>query len=279
MNLERDNEDTARKIVEKLLGIQLKHADLNGGVDYLSNDHNVALEVTRVTDEAKRDTRRTFEKSAAEGSKASLHTCWTVTVSETHWPAKDFEQRVQPLIAELESAGVASFNRQDAIDHVDDEDELSDIYGQLLDAGVDAAQLSEERSDCPEHAHRVAVSTWGGGPVSDSNVALVELIKELNKPERDDNLEKLRRSGAKERHLFVWLDDDTAGIISHPLSHGAQSGTDEQSRTPSGMPPLNSAITHLWIMHERSGLGWLWDGERWRTLREPQAEGGAGRDR
>lgn len=266
MNHERDDEHAARTIVEKVLGIQLKHADVNGGVDYLSNDHNVALEVTRVTDEAKRDTRRTFAKSAAEGSKANLRTCWTVTVSETHWPAKKFEQKVQPLIAELESVGAASFDGQDVIDHVDDNGELSDIYGQLLNAGVDAAQPLVERSDRPKHAHCVQVSTWGGGPVSDSNVALVELIKELNKPEREDNLEKLRRSGAKERHLFVWLDDDTAGIISHPLSHGAQPGSDEQSRTPSGMPPLNSAITHLWIMHERSGFGWRWDGEKWLTL-------------
>ncbi|MEJ1116749.1 hypothetical protein WBN73_20790 [Paenarthrobacter sp. CCNWLY172] len=270
MNRERNDEDAARKIVEKVLGIPLEHADVNGGVDYLSNDHDVALEVTRVTDEAKKDARRTFEKSAAEGSKASLHTCWTVTVHETHWPAKNFEQTVQPLIAELESAGLTSFDEQKAREHVLDNEEFSHIYGPLLKAGVGDARPLEERPDCPEHAHRVLLSTWGGGPVHDSNGSLVELIKELQKPNRKDNLRKLRASGAKERHLFVWLDDDTAGSISHPLSHGAQSGADKEWGTPAGMPPLNSAITHLWIMHERSGLGWRWDGEKWWTLHEPQ---------
>ncbi|MHC8609801.1 hypothetical protein ACW4FP_19345 (plasmid) [Paenarthrobacter ureafaciens] len=271
MNKEGPEEVAAKEVVERVLEIQLDHADVNGGVDYLSKDRRIALEVTTVTDEAKKDTRRTFEKSAKEGSAASLQTCWTVTVSETQRPAKNFEQRVQPLIAELESAGVKAFDEQDAAEHVYDNGEFSHIYKPLLDAGVSDARPLDERPDCAEHAHRVLRSTWGGGPVQDSNGSLVELTNELNDPKRKDNRTKLQASGAKERHLFVWLDDDTAGSISHPLSHGAPSGADEEWGTPAGMPPLHSAITHLWVMHKRSGLGWRWDGEKWWTLHEPLA--------
>ncbi|MCW3768228.1 MULTISPECIES: hypothetical protein [Paenarthrobacter] len=270
MNKENPEEIAAKKIVERVLGIQLEHADKTGGVDYRSEDRRVALEVTRVTDEEKRDTRRTFEKSATEGSEASLQNCWTVTISEVLRPAKDIVQRVQPLVAELESAGLTSFNEQDAMEHVDDNGEFSHIYRELLKAGVAEAHSLEERPDGPEHAHCVRISPWGGGPVSGSNSSLVELINELNKPTRKDNIKKLRCSGAKERHLFVWLDDDTAGSISRPLSHEAPSGADESWGTPTAKPPLDPAITHLWIMHERSGHGWRWDGERWWTLYKPQ---------
>lgn len=271
MNKEGPEEVVAKELVQRILGIQLDHADINGGVDYLSKDRRVALEVTKVTDEEKKDTRRTFEKSAKEGSAASLQACWMVTVSETQRPAKNFEQRVQPLIAELESVGVTSFDEQDAANHVDDNGELSYIYKPLLDAGVADARPLEERPDRPEHAHRVRRSTWGEGLVQDSNGALMELINELHDPKRKDNLVKLRDSGAQERHLFVWLDDDTVGSISHPLSHGAPSGADEEWGAPDGMPPLHPAITHLWVMHQRSGSGWRWDGEKWRTLHEPEA--------
>ncbi|TQS88617.1 hypothetical protein EU811_20965 [Arthrobacter sp. TS-15] len=272
MNHERDDEDAARKIVESVRGIQLEHADVNGEVDYLSNDRSVALEVTRVTEKEKKDTRRTFEKSATDGSEARLQTCWTVTVSEVHRPAKDIVQRVQPLVAELESAGLTSFYEQDARNHVDDNGEFSHIYSQLLKAGVAEALPLEERPDCPEHAHSVRISPWGGGPVGDSNSSLAKLIEELEKPKMRKKAEKLWRSGATERHLFVWLDDDTAGSISRPLSHEPPSRADEEWGTPTDRPPLDSAITHLWIMHERSGMGWRWDGETWWGLHEPQAD-------
>ncbi|WP_284986817.1 hypothetical protein [Arthrobacter sp. fls2-241-R2A-172] len=271
MNKEGPEEIAAKKIVERVLGIQLEHADKTGGVDYRSKDRKVALEVTRVTDEEKKDTRRTFEKSATEGSEASLQTCWVVTLSEVLRPAKNLVQRVQPLVAELEAAGLTSYNEQDAWDHVHDKGEFSHIYGPLLNAGVAEAHPLEERPDCPEHAHSVQISPWGGGPVSGSNSSLVELINELNKPNREDNIRKLCCSGAKERHLFVWLDDDTDGSISRPLSHEAPSGVDESWGTPTAKPSLNSAITHLWVVHERSGLGWRWDGQKWGTLHEPQA--------
>ena len=41
---------------------------------------------------------------------------------------------------------------------------------------------------------------------------------------------------------------------------------------PSITPALDPAITHFWVMHERSRLGWLWDGETWQALGpEPRA--------
>lgn len=35
---------------------------------------------------------------------------------------------------------------------------------------------------------------------------------------------------------------------------------------PSIDPALDEAITHLWVVHEGTRRGWLWNGESWREL-------------
>lgn len=54
MNQERPNEAVARRIVERVMGMGREHADTHGGVDYVSPDRTVALEVTAVTEGKKK---------------------------------------------------------------------------------------------------------------------------------------------------------------------------------------------------------------------------------
>lgn len=267
MNKERDNESLAKRIVEANLGVELVHADINGGVDYLSRDADLALEVTAVTDGSKRGARDALRRSEAKGATTSLQGCWIVFTSDTQEGMKTFVQRVQPAIAELECAGEDFFDEQRAALHVMNAGPLAHLYRPLLDAGVERAVHAPHavRSDDPNHEHRVWVSSGSGGSVSGSDESLENLIQELEK--KFDNPTKLKASGAKQRHLFVWVNDDTWFNIARPLSHESPGWAEQGWGIPSVAPRLDPAITHLWVMHERSRMGWYWDGDEWRSIR------------
>lgn len=270
MNQERPNETHAKEIVERVMGIELKHADTHGGVDYLSPDGGVALEVTAVTDGGKQGARDALFKSKTEGSPARLQGCWIIKVAENEPGMKTFVQRVQPAIAELEFVGETRFEQQRAMVHVIEKGALSHVYLPLLKAGVESADYFAHpyrREEDPDHVHRLHLVTVSGGSVNGSDESLDLLMDTLNK--KRDNPAKLRASGAEQRHLFVWLDGDTWFKIARPLGHEAPAWADEGWGLPTIEPPLDPAITHLWVVHARSLRGWLWDGERWRELRDP----------
>ena len=268
MNQERQDEAIAKRIVERVLGIQLEHADTHGGVDYISTDGTVALEVTAVTDGEKQGARAALSRSEAKGSPTRLQGCWLVFAADTQPRMKTFVQRVQPAIAELEFAGETYFDDQPAAEHVIEKGDLSHIYLPLLDAGVERATHvpHPDGPEDPDHVHRILPSTGSGGSVSGSDESLDRLMEVLN--EKPDNPTKLRASGAEQRHLFVWLNDDTSYNIARPLSREAPSWGDDGWGLPTTEPQLDPAITHLWVVHARSRLGWLWDGERWQKLRD-----------
>lgn len=140
---------------------------------------------------------------------------------------------------------------------------LTELYLPLLRAGIDIAQAVPHAAGS-EHVHKVIISPGGGGSASGSDEALERLAEALSA--KTDNPKKLAASGAEERHLFVWIDGDTPFAIERPLSHDPLRGTEEYFGLPSGPPDIDPVITHLWIVHERSGRGWYWDGEIWGTI-------------
>ena len=270
MNQERPNEAIAKQIVENMMGVQLEHADTHGGVDYLSSDGTIALEVTAVTDGEKHGAREALRKSVKKGvPNAPLQGCWIVFASDTTPDSKSIVQRVQPAIVELELAGETSFYDQRAAIHVIKKGGLSHVYRPLLEAGVESAVYAphEARPDDPGHVHQLWVTTGSGGSASGSDEALDRLLDALST--KLDNPRKLAATGAAQRHPFVWLNDDTSFTIARPLSHDSPSwaGGDEWG-LPRTEPVLDPAITHLWVMHARSRQGWLWDRTSWRELRE-----------
>ena len=269
MNQERPNEINAKDIVERVMGIQLKHADTHGGVDYLSPDGTVALEVTAVTDGEKQGTRDALLKSRTQGSPTKLQGCWTVTVAENQPGMKYFVQRVKPAIAELEYAGETHFQKQRAIAHLRDKGELSHVYLPLLKAGVERADYLAHPyrpEEDPDHVHLMYILSTSGGSVSGSDEALLLLMDALN--EKSDNPAKLRASGAEHGHLFVWLNGDTWFNIARPLGHPEPVWAENGWGLPTIEPALDPAITHLWVVHARSLRGWLWDGTKWQELRD-----------
>ena len=266
MNKERRDERDGASVVERILGIALIHADTNGGVDYRSPDGRHAVEVTRLTDGRKRAGRDALAVSRKAGTpEAPLQTCWVVHVPETHWRLKAFLQTVHPALAELERAGESFFERRAAALHVLQGGALAAFYRPLLGSGVERAEAMPHHGH-RERAHHVISALLSGGSSSGSDGAVDLLTEELRR--RTDNLTKLRGSGAAHRHLFVWLDDDTRFDIARPLGRKAPSWSDQEFGLPSAPLTLDTAITHLWVMHEGSRLGWLWNGANWSELRD-----------
>ena len=58
------------------------------------------------------------------------------------------------------------------------------------------------------------VTTGRGGSVSGSDKWLERLLEALS--DKTDNPQKLAATGAEQRHLFVWVNDDTWYSISRP---------------------------------------------------------------
>lgn len=194
-----------------------------------------------------------------------LQTCWIAFAPDTQRGLKTFLQSVHPALVELELNGESRVARQTAAVHVIQQGPLSLIYRLLLDAGVERA------SAVPNHAHRrhthqVVPALGSGGSSSGSDEALGLLTDALSK--KKDNPKKLRASGVEQRHLFVWLDGDTRFDIARPLCREAPAWRDEGFGMPSKPPVLDPAITHLWVLHQESRFGWLWDDVTWRELRD-----------
>ncbi len=267
MNQERPNERVAKEIVERALGVQLEHHDTHGGVDYLSTDGTVALEVTAVTDGWKRGAGDALRRSERRGApNVSLQNCWIVSTSLDQAALRTFVQRVSPAIAELEAAGETRFSDQKAGVHILTGGPLSVVYKKLWEAGVENAGSAPHaaRADDPDHVHRVFVMAGSGGVATSSNDAVSQLMDELRS--KTDNPKKLRESRAVSRHLFVWVNDETEWSIGRPVLNAALPGQSEGWRLPDVVPDMDPAITHLWVVHRRSLRGWLWNGEVWSVV-------------
>ncbi len=272
MNYERPNELLAKQVVEEVLAVELEYADTRGGVDYMSTDGKIALEVTAVTEGRNKGARDALKKSIKKGVPgAELATCWIVFAPEGQANMKIFLQRVQPALVELERVGETFFDRDRARTHTVQGGPLAEIYRPLLDAGVERATHAPHRvsPEDRDHVHAVWVTTGSGGSVSGSDESLDRLLHALS--DKPDNPQKLAASCAEQRHLFVWVNDDTWYNIARPLSMPAPSWAEEGWGAPSISPTLDPAITHFWVMHERSRIGWLWDGATWQKFSRPAA--------
>lgn len=200
-------------------------------------------------------------RSAADHLLAGVH-CRDDSRSQT------YRQRVHPLVARLEAAGLESFDDQRAGLHVLEGREHAGLFRDLLLLKVEHASAEPHTGDPdPDHVHRVFVTVGGGGSASGSDEAVVMLVDALAL--RADNAQKLSTSGAEKGHLFVWIDGATPFGIERALSHDAPSWDgdgDSGFGLPSLAPQLDLAVSHLWVVHEGSGRGWLWDGQEWQAL-------------
>jgi hypothetical protein len=102
----------------------------------------------------------------------------------------------------------------------------------------------------------IFISPMAGYTARGSDAALAAIEEYL--ASRTDNIRKLNESGATERHLFVWLDRDTPGEISRPFTGGRIVESFGHFGLPPRAPILPDRVTHLWVLHSGTGIGWRW---------------------
>lgn len=256
---ERKDEATARSIVESCLGVTLVFADVRGGVDYLfetPDGRSAAMEVTTVTDRVAKSNMASWVQARRNLLAPSLQHSWHVSVDGDLVTYKTLVAAVEPLLAEVEAAGISGFTGPIELLSL-----LPDVSTALQDLSVVAAKAIDVK---PGEPARIYPAPVGSEVAMGSNEALLGIERELaGKP---DNALKLREARVDERHVFVWLDGDTPAMIKSPLEFHP-SNPDEPSDLPDGDPAIDNSIDVLWIVHSLTGLGWQWTrGRGWRHV-------------
>lgn len=176
---------------------------------------------------------------------------WLVQV-EPGADIRRIKKGLPALLAVLEANGLTS-TRQDHLLRPHDEE----LFDQLDVMRVDAA-----------HCHRtpgsgqVSFILRGiGGGVDREGASLPGWVGGfLRDDERADNLGKLARSGAPERHVFV-------PVVFAGATWAVESYlTGSLSALPPAPPDLPEPVTGVWVAPTLAACGVRWDGHRWHTF-------------
>jgi hypothetical protein len=192
-----------------------------------------AVEVTAAEDEALAATQ------GAIGSRPLLHDArlrrgWFVVLSER--PAVNLARtRLPDLLVQLEAAGLEQASVFDGQDW-DQEQQVLQPEGLLRAAHVQTARSSDGLP-----AGTVAITgpmrvAWLSRDPEDV-VTFVERFIES----RPSDVAKLGRSGADERHLFIWSGTQSKGLVELRAL-----GLDVLG-LPSRRPELPAEVTHVWV--------------------------------
>ncbi|EGJ76410.1 hypothetical protein STTU_3622 [Streptomyces sp. Tu6071] len=179
---------------------------------------------------------------------------------------KSLKARLPAVLAALEAADVSDFNGSWGPG-----DEWLD---QAESLGIDTAHRSP-RTVTPGAIHCLPAldPEQAGGWVAETGDGFAHWVGQwLREPSRADNLSKLRRSGARERHLFVLI----PMLTSAPFT-----AFDPLLRSPSPLPTvppdLPTEVSHVWgicthgdgdAFHWSPSRGWTGFPKPWRA--EPQ---------
>ncbi|MEX2457831.1 MAG: hypothetical protein WD770_02470 [Actinomycetota bacterium] len=156
-------------------------------------------------------------------------------------------QAIPSFLAQLEGDGIRSVSRTQR--------GAGSLERTVRDLGI--RRMSQNDTNYPgsvyftiERGHEMR-----GGFVSDTGDPLSRWLEGwIRRPEQKDNLEKLGRSGAPERHLFVIQ----PGFTSAPFV-AADILMRSPAPLPTKAPDLPPEVTHLWTMSTwDSGEGLRW---------------------
>lgn len=223
-----------------------------------------AVEVTMAADKDATEVWRNASRRDGRWIEAHLAGGWAVRVHPTAH-VKTLRRELPSLLRELEAGGVREFgsglrHRRDPYRH----------HAERL--GI--AHARQGGTEYPGSIYLLVRQSADrvSGIVANTGDALAEWVSEwVADPVRADNLEKLAKSGADERHLFVVLPDfaDAPFGVFDLLTRDA-------APLPTISPVLPPEVTHLWVLSvwtTADGVRWSPDG-RWSHFPKPLAATG-----
>lgn len=228
------DEDEASQIVSAALGAVSIHRDFAthlGLHDFdlvFPDEHVEALEVTQSTDEARRSQAAAMNKEGTILGPAAHEKSWIVTLYPT--------ANIKALKRNLEQLGLALMMLEQVgiLNFIVERDRYRSIDVQTFH------EHFPEVKDCwawtSSSAPHIEALPAGAASMIGPGVVTGHLQAFLRSDAQQDNLRKLARTNARERHLFVWL----RGVFGpqHSLCEG---------ELPTGAADLPSEVTQVWV--------------------------------
>ncbi|SIN14464.1 hypothetical protein [Micromonospora cremea] len=238
----RDEEQWVKACVEGALpGVEVKQHDDNSrgsmhDLDLIRGGWRFgAVEVTAAADGESIALWKLMYRPGQRWIERDLAGGWAVALLPSA-RAKRLRSELPILLAELERRGVREVPR-----YRHSTDRFSAWLGEL---GVVHAHQAGTDSPGSIYVNIELPLERSGGWVADTGDALAEWLSGwMLEPHEADNLRKLERSGAAERHLFVIL----PGFTTAPFA-AAELLMRPEAPLPTVPPTLPPAVTHAWVM-------------------------------
>jgi hypothetical protein len=254
-------EEWARRILEKELkrnvvvnedGSKPGMYDLRIGT---ANVPEMAVECVGAVDPILTET---WNVGTAKGPpELALQGDWLITLTPTA-RVKAIRQRVESLLQELERRGLRDVPVDRALNWRD-----SALFEELESLDVTRAYCYRLPGIGKVHLGMEGI----GGAVDSQGAAVPKWVGEfLRDSARRDVLCKLQRSGARDRHAFVFV--TFAGAPWSVESYV----TGEFDQLPAEASDLPPPVTGVWVVSQFVRRGLRWDGDAWRLL-EARGEG------
>jgi hypothetical protein len=258
----RGEERWVKACIEAALwGVEARQHDDNsrGGMHDLDlirdGDRFGAVEVTAAADAESIELWKLVNQSGERWIEPSLSGGWTVCLLPAA-RAKQLRNRLPLLLGELERRGIKEIGRRHRTDRFD---------AVLSELGIVTAH--QGGTDFPGSIYLMIELPHerSGGFIGDTGDPLAAWLSGwLLERDQADNLAKLQRSGARERHLFLIL----PGFTTAPFTAAELLMRSNETPLPTIPPELPSAVTHVWAMstwETRHGLRWSPD-HGWSTF-------------
>jgi hypothetical protein len=209
-----------------------------------------AMEVSAAVDAELIECRRPLDGRGDRRIVPELVGGWMIHV-RPNARAKLLLRELPLLLQALEKDGSTTIRLRSA--------ERNELTVKLNELGVVSAQQSRTRFPGSVYVMPEIPRDRRGGFVASTGDALSEWIAEwIMEPSRSDNLDKLRRSAARERHLFVIV----PGFVSTAPFSAMDLLMRPDAPLPTVSPGLPSEVTHVWVMSRwANGHGFRWSPE------------------
>ena len=256
-----ENEVAAKRLFEAITQIELKSNEDGSRrrVDYVSAglESLFAMEVTTHTNEDRNRLANGGPKFSGVIQRSDLLNDWVIQTRD--YPhLKSLRDDVIPQLRVLTLHGITEYHKSQHEWWMSKVSTLKEVLFAFNKASVEYVKrqsvLEKREGDLAEVVVLPMVNWIYGGP--DSALEIIE-TEQLNEP---DNLEKLRDSGATNRHLFIWVNQNTDRNVLDAFNA-------ERIGLPTRAPRLPEEITHLWVVNIETEVGWYFEPiEGWRLV-------------
>lgn len=258
---ESEEEIAARILFENITFIKLMSNENGepGQVDYISEDiqYSCVLEVTTHTNEIRRALRKGDKDYTGIICRPELLSDWVIQTRD--WPRRKLiEKEVIPQLQTLNVHGISEYYKSSHEWWMRKVPTLENAINVFNSASVEYVKkqtlVNRDETGFSNVVLLPMVNWTYGGP--DSALEIIETSTLLD----SGNRKKLSGVDARTRHLFIWVNDDTDGNVLEAFNS-------INLELPSRHPNLPAEITHLWIVHRKTEIGWYFDPAiGWRTV-------------